>query len=351
VRSDIPNRDPTPGVYHGDDLVIRIHRWYEKRYRGALGPATRIESEAEFLQHMEEIDEKLRARGMPIPGRPLGAIGEFATLLNEELRGYPLERDPVPGRYTGDDLVIHIARWYQDYYGDKLNIHNKTGEIVILLRGDPWIMELPLIYGGGRGPRFVCEYGLLTTLPNEPQVYRPGDPPPPRTVYNVLGAIVGLPDGLAKSLAETEREEILQAFLWAWEAYELLWHPKRAGLVELARADLKAAVSALSGHDRYPGPSKWSSLQASEKLLKAFIEDRGGTYTFSHDLSALEAQAVALGLPALDSTWIQAIQCPAGVRYGQPAVSLVEAVDAHHASFRVVAHVVPHLSPPATFGK
>lgn len=346
--SDVPDRDPTPGVYHGDDLVIRIRRWYERRYKGALGPATRIESEAEFLQHMEEIDEKLRAQGTPIPGRPLVAIGEFAARVSEELRGFPLERDPVPGRYTGDDLVIHIARWYQDHYGDKLNIRNKTGEVVILLRGDPWIMELPLIYGGGRGPRFVCEYGRPTTLPNTPQVYRRGDPPPAPADYNVLDAIVGLPDGLAESLTEAEREGILQVFLWGREAYEMLWRPRRTGLVGLAQADLRTAVTALSGHDWHPGPSKWASLQASEKLLKAFIEDRGGTYKFSHDLSALEAQAVGLGLPTLDSGWIQAVQCPAGVRYGQPAVSLAEAVDAHHGSLRVVTHVVPHLSPPPT---
>lgn len=341
LRSDVPDRDPTPGVYSGDDLVIRIRRWYTARYSTALEPAPRIDSEDEFLSQMDAIDERLRTQGVSITGRPIVAIGEFSKLLHEELRGYPLDREPVPGRYTGDDLVIRIDRWYRDRYGDRLLMDSKNGRVVIILRGDPWVMDLPLIFGGGGGLRFVCEYGRPTTLPSTPRVYRRGERPQ-ASEYNVLDAIVGLTDGLAKTITKAECDEILQVFLWGREAYEALRHSTRSGLVELVEGDLEAAVVHLSGHYQ-PGLSKWASLQAAEKIVKAYIKETSGGHKFGHDLTDQASQAASAGLPIIDPALIQDIQCPAGVRYGQPSVSVAEAVAAHHASLRVVAHVVPHL--------
>lgn len=346
LPADVPDRDPLPMAYEGGDMVLRIRRWYQERYKGALGPAVRIESEFQFLQLIEEIDQKLTESGVPIPGRPMAAGFEFCTLLKEELRGYPLDREPVPGRYTGDDLLIHMDRWYKDRYGDRLKMDGTQGAVVVLIRGTPWVADLPFIIGSGKGVRFVCEYGRPTTLPSKPNVIRRGDPPPPPADYNVLKSIRDLPDGLAKSLTEAEREEVLSGFLLGRRVHAALDRLKRGqGLVEMARGDLHAAVTHLSEKWVKAGQSKWASLQAAEKILKAYIEEADGTYKFSHKLSDLTTQAEHLGLPRVDTGWTQDIQCPAGVRYGQPAVSVSEAVTAHHASLRMLAHVAEHLKP------
>lgn len=346
LPNDVPDRDPLPMVYEGEDRVLRIRRWYQERYKGALEPSTRIESESQFLQLIEEIDQKLAERGVPIPGRPIAAGFEFCSLLKEELRGYPLDRKPVSGRYTGDDLLIHMDRWYKDRYGDRLNMDGTEGAVVLLIRGTPWVADLPFIIGSGKGVRFVCEYGRPTTLPSKPKVMRRGDQPPPPADYNVLDAIRDLPDGLAKSLTGAEREEVLNGFLLGRRAHVALGRLKRGqGLVEMARGDLHAAVTHLSEKWVKAGQSKWASLQAAEKILKAYIEEAGGSYKFSHELSDLRTQAEKLGLPRVHTGWTQDIQCPAGVRYGQPAVSVSEAVTAHHASLRMLAHVAEHLRP------
>lgn len=340
LPSNTPDRDPTPGSYGGEDLAIRIRRWYQQHYGGALGPAVRIGSEAEFLEHLERIDQELKERDIPIPGRPMAAIHEFAMLLKEELRGYALDRDPVPGRYTGDDLIIHVERWYKQRYGDRILMEGKDGQVVVLLRGDPWVMELPWILGGGRGPNFICGYGRPTTLPSEPVVYRRGDPPPPPSDYNVLDSLAGLPDGLARALTEEECEDTLEAFLVGRAAYTRLSRSRREGLLALVRGNLEAAVAHLSGNVRQAGLSQWESLQAAEKVLKAYIEAVVGSYKHGHKLSDFETQAVKAGLPPMDPAWLPAIQCSAGVRYGEVVVSLKQAVAAHHASLRVVAHVL-----------
>lgn len=338
----------SPGsAYSPADLTGRIQGWYEQHYRGALSPAVRIETEADFQRHIEQIDEKLRATSVPIPGRPLAALHEFSVLTRSELAICSLDREPVHGRYLGDDLSIRIARWYEERYGDRILMENKDGQVVVLLREDPWVMKLPWILGGGRGPNFICGYGRATTLPTEPVLYRLGDAPPPPSDYNVLDSIDGLPDGLARVLTQAECDSILKAFLVGRDAYTRFGLAGRDGLLSLVRGDLEAAVAHLTGRIRQSGLSQWASLQGTEKVLKHYLKTILGSYKTGHKLSDLEKEAVTAGLPPLDPTWLPAVQCSASVRYGEVPVSLTQAVAAHHASLRVISHVLAAL-PPAS---
>ena len=330
-------REPVPGCYSGDDLVIRIKRWYAQRYKGALEPGLKIRTEEEFLGLIEKVDFDLRSRGIPITGRPIMAIGEFCRLLKAELSLSVAKREPVAGRCSGVDLVLHIERWYDNRYGESINMVASSGEVIFLARGDPWVFRLPLILGGG-SLSFFCEFGRESTLPSSPQLFRQGQTQPVYT-YNILDAAVDLPSGLAKSLSEAEREELRSSFLLGWDAYEALRELRSVGMVEKVRGDLSATVAHLAGRPSQSGLAKWAALQATEKMLKTYISEVHGKFPPTHNLAALAAQAVGLGLPALDDGWIQSVQCPAGVRYGDSVVSLNEAVLAHHASLRIVAHI------------
>lgn len=342
LRAPVNDREPASGVYTGEDLAIQVLRWYKTHYNGALEPGLTIHTEQEFLALMEDVDATLRRQEMQIQGRPIAAIGELCRRMKAEFSMMVPEREPRAGVYSGTDLVIRVKRWYDDRYGTRLHINATVGEVVCVIRGDPWKLKLPLVYGGGPGIRFFCQYGVPTTLPNEPKAVPRGTRLSP-SYYNVLDAAVELPDGLARSLSADERKEMLEAFGAGWTAHYSLREIRSIGMVEEVQSDLSATVTHLMAHPPHPGQAKWSALQAAEKMLKTYIAERGGSFGFNHKLAILEQAAQALGLPAMIPSWIVDTQCPAGVRYGEVPVSLEEAVKAHHASLRIVRHIADEL--------
>lgn len=341
LSSSVPPMNPSEGVYSGPDLAIRVLRWYKDHYNGALEPGLSIKTEAEFLSVMEEVDSALRAEETLIPSRPLRAMFEIGQRMKAEFSLMLPDRDPAPGVYSGQDLVLRVKRWYDARYGDRLLALSTAGDVVFSIRGDAWKFRLPLIYGGGR-IRFVCEYGVSTTLSNVPRAVPRGIRLEP-SVYNILDAIADLPESLARSLNPQERQEMLDAFMWGLGAYDALREIRSVGMAEFVRADLTATVTHLMTHQPQPGLAKWAAFQAAEKMLKTFIAERGGKYERNHKLSEFCASATALGLPPMDLRWISETDCKPGARYGEFTVSLGEAIKAHHASLRIVAHIAREL--------
>lgn len=325
--------------------VDSVRGWYEEHYGGALGePELRIRTESEFLDAITEIDAQLRSEAVPVPGRPLRAIGEFARKLKDEPPITGPGEEPRPGRYTGTDLSRRVARWYEQNYGDRINMTGSLGSVVILIRSEPWEFRPPLTYGP-KTTRYVCEYGAKTTLPNTPQVIRRGDPAPPPPMYNIFDAAVNLPEVVQKALSPEERRATLDTFLVGKSAYEALRGAARTPLVAALRGDLQTSAEQLVTPHPQPGLSKWASLQASEKALKAYLEEDDVVFPHSHNLVRLADLAEEAGLPPVQRDWLEAVQCPAGVRYGDPAVPVADAVAAHNAALQVVSHVVSRLHP------
>jgi hypothetical protein len=320
-----------------------VRDWYQQHYAGALGePALRLRTDREFLDAISEIDAQLREEGVPIPGRPLRALAEFATRLKDEPPITGAGEEPRPGRYTGADLSRRVSRWYDDHYGDRINMSGSLGSIVILVRSEPWEFRPPLTYGP-QTTRYVCEYGVETTLPKEPHVIQVGDPVPPPPTYNILDAAVNLPEAVQKILTPGERRAVLHAFLVGKSAYEAIRRAAKAPLVLALRGDLQTGAEQLVTPHPQPGLSKWASLQASEKALKAYLEENDVAYPRSHNLARLAYLGEEAGLPPVQRDWLEAVQCPAGVRYGDPAVRIAEAIAAHTSALHVVAHVVSRL--------
>ena len=63
-----------------------------------------------------------------------------------------------------------------------------------------------------------------------------------------------------------------------------------------------------------------------------------------HNLKKLAEKAKSLGLIGIPEKHLDLIQCPAGVRYGDITVSLIDAIQAHHASLHTCWGVTEQIS-------
>lgn len=288
------------------------------------------EDDSEFASLMEEIDEYLRREDVDIPARPLRGASEVAKRLNIEFPLAPGDPDYEPTEYSGLDLSVRIFRWFEARYGDRLQIDLRPGRVVILLRGDPWELTLPRFFGSHK----LVSDPSKSTDPVDPNSQPPTEPP----TYNVLDSITDLPEGLRSDLSEKECSYVMTAFRAGVENFRLLESVMDKELVPEAMADLESSCHHLLSSKRSPGQSKWASLQLAEKTLKAFIIESGQTPPRSHDLGNIAATAESIGLAKVPEPWIDMVQCDAGVRYGDVAVSVEEAISAQHSAMDIAAH-------------
>jgi hypothetical protein len=247
-----------------------------------------------FLAYMQALDERLRQQKTPIPARPLNAM----SIIAQDLGVAIMMGGPVDTTLSDQ---IHI--WFEQRYGDRLKIDLSPGKAVILIRGDPYLMRLPLIIGQWDG------------------------------ILDVTTLVEGMTQPLFAELPENEMAELVNHFPWLMERFNTM-----DDLPANMRAELDAAVLHLISQQPNYGLSKWSSLQFAEKMLKHFIKVRKGTPPKSHNLSKLLNSAENLGLPMGWRPILPLIQCEASIRY-EDSVSLTDAVLAHHASIDIVAYV------------
>lgn len=279
----------------------------------------------EFDTLMERIDAKLASEGVPITHRPmraLGAIGdEFGTVI-PITKPFP-DEDPSTPLVKNWSFVQRALRWYKDRYGDRLLHDPRPGRVAFILHHDPWVLYFPRIFGR------VQPVASRTLKSEGPRT--DGIPP----IYNVLDGIEKLTEQLKRSLTNVELGEIFVLFQLGYNALttvEYLWPNV---LVEAAMADINAAVDYIMARNPSYGQSRWASLQATEKVLKACIELKRGKYSHTHNLQQICSEAFSVGIPTPPQKDIDAIQCSASVRYGKESTTLSEAISAHHASLRV----------------
>jgi HEPN domain-containing protein len=247
-----------------------------------------------FLGYMQRIDERLRHKKVPIPGRPLNAM----SLIAQDLKITIMMSGPADTR-----LADQIHLWFERRYGDRLKIDLSPGKAVIIIRGDPYVMKLPLIVGQWDG------------------------------ILDVTKLVEGMTQPLFAELPESEMSELINHFSWFMDRFRALEE-----LPSNVRAELDAAVLHLASHQPNYGLSQWASLQFAEKTLKHFIRKKKQTPPNSHSLSKLLNMAENLGLPMGWRPLLALIQCDASVRY-EGEVSLADAVLAHHASIDLAAYV------------
>lgn len=273
---------------------------------------------------MEEIDAELRRDNIRIDRRQIEGFSRVCRRLHANLTFAPLNEPAIPGKYTGDALSAHVLAWFEMRYGDRLKMDFSVGQAAISIRGDPWRLFIPRVYGS---VGFVCDR-RLTISRTRPFSTVAGHMP----LFNILDSIEDLPDGLAATLTAHELDTISSFFVQAGRSLCVLEEALDRPLVTEASGDLRAAVEhLLCKPSANCGFSKWSSLQFVEKLLKAFLRTQSVDYKRTHDLSALANLAEPSGLQ-IDRAALLNVQCAPSVRYNSASVSMAEAISAHQDS-------------------
>lgn len=289
-------------------------------------------SEDDFRNLVEKVERELQAEEVPIPFRKIEALLRMSGELHAELTEPRDKKTPTPESYQGEDFVLRVSTWYELLYGDKLLHDFRPGRTILLLKGDIWTMNFPRFYGKGV---LVCS--------KSEQTYRsPGGSSPFR--YNILDSIQELAPGLRNAFSTQELGYIEQVFEIGHKSFQSMEAIHSLPLVTDAFADLNAAVFHLTERNRHHGLSRWASLQATEKMLKAYLKQKSGGFKEGHKLEPLALVAEDAGLQPLDRKLLGAIQCTASVRYGEEPVILRLAVDAHHASLGVCGQIAQQLS-------
>lgn len=288
-------------------------------------PPLRISSEEEFSSLMEGIDRELASEGVKITARPFMAGLRITKRYDIVLNACPPRRAPMAGSFEPLEISIRVHDWVEKRYGQKLNIPFHIGQVVMPLRGDLYIIKCPTTYGT---VQFVCD---PHSFGQARETIGTNAPP----ICNIVDLVADLTPDFAGSLTAEEVVKIGVTFVNGMGAYSALRVVNDVEYVSESVGDFDAAVFHLMEHRPQAGLSKWATLQAVEKLIKAYIAQKGGIVKRTHSLHDLAAQAVTFGLPAPPKQYLDDVQCPAGVRYGEVAVSVEEAVKAHHVSLEM----------------
>jgi hypothetical protein len=278
-------------------------------------------SDDEFNRVLEDIDQKMVAQGIRIQAR--------------EMVGWTLfcERQNLEGIDMQDPISQKVMEWFRARYGDRLNLNLSFGCSVVLVRGDVFRFRSPMFFGQYH---LICEPWLIGQKIN-PDPTHPG-------VRNALDELEGMTPAYAGSLTQQELKDIHIAVASAEVNLARVGDAGDQPFIPESRADIRESVEHMMRFDPQFGASKWASLQAVEKFLKAYILQQGTQPKQIHDLSKLATTAESLGLPTIDRATIGSVQCAASVRYESSSVTKGEAAKAHQSAIRLCADIGMELS-------
>jgi len=275
----------------------------------------------DFNSLMEQIDKELIDEKIPIHSRPIEALGKLSEAL-----GKPIRLDhpsfPIDGpKWETDDIALRLNAWFEDRYGSRLKVRMGPGRFGLALRGAIWLVHIAGLYGRAR------VYCSKVTIPG-PKISTNGKP----VYFNALDQVSDLPDGFRDTLIESELKHIQSVYIMAHEAFFAMDSVKTLELVEAALSDHASCVSQFTAQNPHFGQAKWDSLQATEKMLKAYLFVSSVEFPRIHELLELAELAESHGLETLSRDRLSVIQCSPGIRYGEFSVSDEEAIKAHHLS-------------------
>jgi hypothetical protein len=281
-------------------------------------------SDPDLHNALLDIDSQLRADNSKVFGRELRGWGLFCQKFNLTMA-------------MSDPLAVRIFDWFTKQYGDRLKGNLDFGNTVADVRHDFYSLRLPRLYGSAIvhcdpmlpkhhfGPALAVNSGGVKT--------------------NLLDYLPGVTPDFINSLTDTECMKLLEAYSRGVVAYSRMDDCQGAPYSKEALDDLHQSAGQLTDHNPNYGFSRWASLQAVEKVLKSFIEQRGKTFKKNHDLTELADIAVTAGLFRPDAGLLGKIQCKADVRYSAASVGKAEALEAHYAALAVCADLAPLLKP------
>jgi hypothetical protein len=182
---------------------------------------------------------------------------EFNTTLQEidDLMASRGEKN-LEGISMNDPLSQRVMEWFSIRYGDRLNLDTDFGQSVLILHGDIIRFRCPLFYGR---LLVMCCPELMHHDFSKVHVNRPA-------VSNVLSLMNGITAAYSRSLTMQEREGVVARVVKCIIHGARISDAGTQAYVSEGRADLRTSVDQLMLNESQFGPSKWSSLQAVEKL-------------------------------------------------------------------------------------
>ena len=279
-------------------------------------------TDEEFNATLTDIDADLRQESDRIVGREVRGWMKFCEKFRLSM---PMD----------DPLAQRIFEWFNTMYGDRLNVDFDFGATAVDVKGDLYRLRCIHFYG--------AMYAICSPLLMEKGGHHKTTQGVVRAVVNILDRVQDLTPHLARQLSIDECNRILDVYGRLFLAFSRMQAVADATYIKEAIDDLNVSAESLIGRSPNYGQSNWASLQAVEKLIKSYILQQGATHANIHELAKLFAHAHSLGLPQVDSTIVDAIQCSTSVRYAAALVSKQKSVTAHYAALKVCGEIAPCL--------
>jgi hypothetical protein len=293
------------------------------RRNGWFGEQREAMEEWEFLEKIERADEDLATKRVSIHSRPFHAFHLLAPDYVGPILGYGINKADYPP-FVGPNLLDRICDWYKDRYGDRVNLPSDRARIPIVVRGEVYLVRIPLVFGSVRVP--------------------------------ILRLVEGLTESMADALTETELNAIIHAFeagfALTYEFEDLSQELEQGkvsatgatqNMLQSAIADRDTAVQCLSGRLDTNGAC-FHAQQHAEKMLKVYLlvnnvstELQLSRPPYGHDLKRIhDLCATTSGdFLALSSDVGLLSNIPMDIRYTVPKVEPTVAVETAWAALRI----------------
>lgn len=282
---------------------------------------------------LREIDNALKAEGVPPHGRGIRAVIEFGKRFHVSL---PLV-DLPPGASVENgvpaEVILHagytkrIHAWFSEVYGERMKVDfSANAKVAVLADGDMWELRIPLMFGGAY---FVTS----RVLEPEASAFSRG----PNKV-NPCASLTHITASRLAHFSDADLQEVYGLFVVGLDVRDAFkrFRNEHQLFVE-AETDWTSAVGHLTAQNPNFGQSRWSTLQMCEKFMKGLINVIGsGDPKQGHNLGALHDE-LAKTIYGMDLRHlIPELCCTAQVRYGETLSTREQAYAAHKAALLLV---------------
>lgn len=288
---------------------------------------------ADFSKYLEEIDAGMRRDNVPIVARQLQALSrislEYSNMEFNITEAMELSKKEIIG-YEGNVLTRRIIDWFEELYGDRLKESFLDGKSVALVRGDPYLMSIPIALGT---VKFTYD---VKTLGQSGQEDKEG-----QTIVNVFDCLIGITEVTIKRVSPSEGLRLANEL----KSNTYRFH-KATAIADFenvfdVRPDLDSAAQHMVIGQSNFGISRWHSLQVAEKAFKSVLSCQMIEYPRTHDLFRLVHESGMTGVSALA---LGAAMCSPAVRYETGLSTLDQALSAHHAALDICLEVAGRIA-------
>ena len=212
-------------------------------------------NESEFLEKVEKADKQLSKKQVPIHARAFHAFHILAPDYVGPVIGYGVNSEDYP-EFVGPNLLNRLSDWYEKIYGKRSYMPTDRGRIPVIIRGEVYLIRIPLAFG-------------------QPRV-------------SILPLVEGLTKDMIRSLSQVELKNIKDNFV---AGYSLIYEiedlreslaPK--GTISLKNTILQTFQSAIEDRDTASrclsgqldtNGACFHAQQHAEKMLKFFLLSKG----------------------------------------------------------------------------